>query len=66
MSLNAGSRLGPHRVTAKIGEGGMGEGVSSARHQARPGWRADGVIPSVHREPGVFREVRPRCLQIIS
>ncbi len=26
MPLNAGARLGPYSVTAKIGEGGMGEG----------------------------------------
>ena len=25
MPLNVGSRLGPYTVTAKIGEGGMGE-----------------------------------------
>ena len=25
MSLNVGSQLGPYSVTAKIGEGGMGE-----------------------------------------
>ncbi len=30
MSLNVGSRLGPYDVTAKIGEGGMGE-VNRAR-----------------------------------
>ncbi len=25
MPLNVGDRLGPHEITAKIGEGGMGE-----------------------------------------
>ena len=34
MALTPGTRLGPYEVTAQIGEGGMGGGVSGQGHQA--------------------------------
>ncbi len=40
MTLNVGSRLGPYEVTAKIGEGGMGE-----VYQARDTKLDRGVTP---------------------
>ena len=35
---------GPYSVTAKIGEGRHGRGVSSQRHEVRPGHARDGVV----------------------
>ena len=37
MSLNVGSRLGHYEVTALIGEGGMGQGLSSQGHRLLKG-----------------------------
>ena len=37
MALQPGCTFGPHAVTAKIGEGGMGEGVSRARCEVKKG-----------------------------
>ncbi len=46
MSLNVGSQLGPYSVTAKIGEGGMGE-VYRARDTKLDRDVAIKVLPSV-------------------
>ena len=37
MALAVGSRIAHYHVTALIGEGGMGTGLSSERYQARLG-----------------------------
>jgi hypothetical protein len=35
MTIAAGTHLGRYEIRSKIGEGGMGESVSGARHKTR-------------------------------
>ena len=48
MTLNVGSRLGHYSVTAKIGEGGMGE-VCRARDTTLNRHVALKILPDLHR-----------------
>ena len=48
MALDVGSTIAHYKVTAKIGEGGMGEVTSSTRHEARLGRGAESPAASLY------------------
>jgi hypothetical protein len=60
MTLQSGTRLGPYEIQSALGAGGIGGGLSRARHAARSHGRDQGSAGGAGRRPAVPRAVRPR------